>query len=155
MELTHEYLQHLLHYDPLTGLWTWINPLSTKYRRGDSAGSIDAKGYLCIKTGGKSYKSSRLAFLYMTGAWPKDEMDHINRIQSDDRWENLREANRSLNTLNRDFAHSEWRCIAMHFNKYKVTVGRTYLGLFDTFEEAQKVRDEALARFTLIAKEAS
>lgn len=42
----------------------------------------------------------RLAFLYMTGRFPKDEIDHINHIKDDNRWCNLRECTRSKNMMN-------------------------------------------------------
>lgn len=92
------------------------------------------------------YYSSRLAWLYMTGSWPKDQIDHINRIKDDDRWENLREANQSQNSYNRDWAEAngEWRGIRPNGNKFAVSIGGQYLGNFVTFEEAKEVRDKAL-----------
>jgi hypothetical protein len=36
----------------------------------------------------------------MTGEWPKEELDHINLVKGDDRWENLREAKHVENMRN-------------------------------------------------------
>ena len=50
---------------------------------------------------GKLYKVSRLAFLYVTGSWPENLVDHINGIRDDDRWCNLREATFQQNAQNK------------------------------------------------------
>ena len=36
----------------------------------------------------------------MTGAWPLDQLDHINRNRADNRWANLRPATASQNAVN-------------------------------------------------------
>ena len=45
--------------------------------------------------------SHRLAWFYMTGEWPKNHIDHVNGLEGDNRWCNLREATNSENMLNR------------------------------------------------------
>lgn len=145
--LTSDYLKHLLHYDPLTGIWTWINPLPhSKMRPGDIAGSIDSNGRRKLRIASGYFYSARLAHFYMTGQWPKDQMDHKNRIRDDDRWENLRQATQSQNSYNREWAEEggEWRGIRANCNKFVVSIGAQYLGSFDTFEEAKQIRDQAL-----------
>lgn len=37
----------------------------------------------------------------MTGDWPTQEVDHINRNKTDNRWYNLRDVPRSVNQKNR------------------------------------------------------
>lgn len=146
-EISADFLRHLLHYDPLTGVWTWMNPLPrSKYREGEKAGRINTDGRRQIGVAGKVYYSARLAHLYMTGEWPHAQMDHINRIRDDDRWENLRQATQSQNSYNREWAEAngEWRGITPHGNKFKVDIGAQYLGLYDTFDQAKDVRDQAL-----------
>jgi hypothetical protein len=82
----------------------------------------------------------------MTGEWPKDQIDHINRIKDDDRWENLREATQSQNSFNREWAEAngELRGIRPHGHQFAVSIGNQYLGLHETLEEAKAVRDKAL-----------
>jgi len=146
-ELTADYLRHVLHYDPLTGAWTWMNPVKrSKMHRGDVAGRIDCNGRRQIRIASGFFYSARLAHLYMTGEWPKDQMDHINRIRDDDRWENLRQATQSQNSYNREWAEAggEWRGIRANGNKFVVCIGGQYLGNFPTFEGAKAVRDKAL-----------
>lgn len=149
-DLTADRVRHLLHYDPLTGAWTWINPLPrSKMRCGDPAGRITSHGRRQIRIASGFYYSARLAWLYMTGEWPKDQIDHINRLVGDDRWENLREANQSQNSFNRTWAESSgaWRGIACCGKKFAVNIGGKYLGLYETFEEAVAVRDQGLKEF--------
>jgi hypothetical protein len=49
---------------------------------------------------GKQQRVHRLIWLYMTGEWPKDQIDHINNVKHDNRWKNLREADNQLNHYN-------------------------------------------------------
>ncbi len=98
-------LRERLQYDPNTGRRVWLKT-PRKGFEGKPAGSIDAKGYWVIKIDGKSYKASRLAYLYMTGDWPEDEMDHIDRTPWNDWWTNLRPATRVENLLNRVMPNS-------------------------------------------------
>lgn len=97
--ITQARLKELLHYDPLTGIFTW------KIQRGpccigDIAGSKHNQGYLTARLDGAAYLLHRLAFLYMTGSFPADDVDHKNGLRHDNRWENLRSLTRSENNQN-------------------------------------------------------
>lgn len=146
--LTSDYLRHLLHYDPLTGVWTWINPnpRARNIRSGDRAGTVRFDGRWQISIAGKIYLSARLAWLYMTSEWPSEEIDHKNRIKGDDRWENLREASHSENQYNRAWCerNGDLRGICKEGNQYRVMIGNEYLGYYKTIEEAMVARDKAL-----------
>lgn len=144
--LTAEFLRHLLHYDPLTGDWTWINPTSRSIRCGDRAGTTRRDGRRQISVGGSLYLASRLAWLYMTGTWPQNEIDHENRIKGDDRWENLRDATHSENMFNREWCErsGDLRGICKDGNQFRVIIGNVYLGYYKTIEAAVTARDEAL-----------
>jgi hypothetical protein len=147
MELNQETLMHLLNYDPVTGIWTWRNPLPrSKMKPGDIAGRITQDGRRQIRIASGFYYGARLAWLYMTGEWPKDQVDHINRKRDDDRWENLREANQSQNSYNRNWCEEsgEWRGIRYCGKQFAVSIGNKYLGLFRTFDEAKVARDNEL-----------
>lgn len=99
MELTQEILKALLSYDPLTGHFFW---LKAKGRRkfGMPAGCVDSNR-VYIGINGVVYLAHRLAWLYMTGAFPIDQIDHINCDSLDNKFANLREANKSENMQNR------------------------------------------------------
>lgn len=97
--ITQKRLKELLHYDPETGLFTW-----KVSRGGVKAGSITGcygcHGYLRISIDGKRYLSHRLAFLYIDGAFPPEQVDHINEVKDDNRWCNLRHATHGQNQKN-------------------------------------------------------
>ena len=90
MELTQSYLKSILHYDPETGIFTRIVKVANNVNIGDVAGGIDSCGYVRIRVKRQFYSLHRLAFFYMTGAFPSEHIDHINGIRHDNRWANLR-----------------------------------------------------------------
>ncbi len=141
-------LRERLQYDPNTGRWIWLRSSRAGWE-GRPAGSLDAKGYWCIKIDGKTYKSSRLAYLYMTGEWPEDEMDHIDRKTWNDCWSNLRPATRTENNLNRVMiGPSGHQGIRRHnYNdRWVVEWKRVYIGSYKSLEEAIEARDSFIAR---------
>jgi hypothetical protein len=148
MMLTLERLREVLEYDPDSGVWTWIACTGSggvggwKSKPGKIAGSRDNNGYIVIRIDRAIYKAHRLAWLYMTGEWPRATIDHINMVPADNRWTNLREATYSQNNANRG-ARSDCksgvkgvtrsangrRWVAHAFNKH--------IGTFDTIEQAR------------------
>lgn len=98
--LTADRLRALLDYDPETGVFRW-RVQRQKHKAGAVAGVVNRAGYRRIKTGGVNYSAHRLAFLWVTGAWPTDEVDHVNGTKDDNRWANLRAATHSQNQWNR------------------------------------------------------
>ena len=144
MNLTQLLLKTLLHYNPETGTWTWIKPLSRNIKPGFIAGSTADGRYWRIQIAGTGYQSGRLAWLYMTGNWPQDQIDHINRDSYDDRWINLREATCSQNNFNREFNSAGHQGVNKFGDKWKVRVGPyNYVGTYSTLAEAIIARDAA------------
>ena len=98
-------VRRFLDYDPGTGTMVWLN-VSPYHREknGMLAGGVvpnqSGKFYHTISLNGRKYKRSRLAFAWMTGAWPTHQIDHINGDSTDDRWANLREATATQNAWN-------------------------------------------------------
>jgi hypothetical protein len=86
-----------LTYDPADGSFKWRAHRSANARPGTSAGSVTRDGYLSIRLAGSRYQAHRLAWFYVYGKWPADQIDHINGIRDDNRIINLREATASLN----------------------------------------------------------
>lgn len=95
--LTQTELKSLVSYDTNTGFFTWINNNRPHVVAGDIAGCLHSSGYIHIGILGKIYKAHRLAFLYMTGAFPKDFVDHMNDVKNDNKWDNLRTCTKSQN----------------------------------------------------------
>jgi len=96
LDLTHERLLEVLHYDPETGIFTWLVDRAIAVRKGKIASKRS------IKIDGAYYRTGRLAFFYMMNKWPIPTVDHIDRNKQNHRWNNLREASRSLQVLNRN-----------------------------------------------------
>ena len=99
MNITQDKLKSLLNYDKNSGEFTWINS-RYKSKNGTVAGCINKFGYIQITVDGKTYKAHRLAWLYVTGKWPDEYIDHINQIRNDNRFINIRECNQSQNQMN-------------------------------------------------------
>ena len=98
-QLTVERLRELLSYDPATGKFLWRVGRQCM-RAGAVAGATEVQGYRVIKIDGKIYKAHRLAWLYVTGEWPPEEIDHKNTDPQDNVWSNLRLATHSQNQAN-------------------------------------------------------
>lgn len=154
--LTADRLRALLCYDPPTGIFTRRISTSSNARAGDIAGYVKKDGYLWITIGGHVYAAHRLAWLYMTGAWPCNEVDHRNLDKSDSRWLNLREATRTQNEQNKGLLasnksglkgacwnckHRQWRA-QIHIAKKQI-----FLGHFNTPEAAHAAYREAAVRY--------
>jgi hypothetical protein len=69
--------------------------------------------------------------MLMTGYWPTLSIDHVNRNQYDNRWENLREATPAQQCQNRSRTTSLPKGVRRTRNRYLAV-----LGTFDTAEEA-------------------
>lgn len=160
MKLTQELLKQLFHYDPETGLFTWLVSTNFRIQPGDIAGGevCDGAGkrYISLSICGKYYKAHRLAFLYMTGAMPKQFVDHINGDGTDNRWCNLREVDRTGNALNkRRYKSNRTGITGVSFHKgiglytAYIAVGgkRKHLGATADFFEACCLRKSAEHRF--------
>ena len=98
--ISSETLKQILHYNPKTGLFTRITRSARAVQIGDVAGSMTDRGYIEISVLNTRYRAHRLAFLYMSGAWPEGEVDHINGKRDDNRWVNLREGSLTKNRQN-------------------------------------------------------
>lgn len=146
--LTAARLRELLSYDPETGVFTRIKRTSRTVQVGDVAGCKHPQGYIVIKLEGRAHKAHRLAWLYMAGEWPADQIDHINRVRDDNRWVNLREASNADNQQNCsaykrracDLPPGVWTKGPSDRFHAKVNLNKKvhYLGTFDTPEEAHQ-----------------
>jgi hypothetical protein len=85
------FFQDHFSYDPKTGDFTNLKERQ-RVPAGSIAGVINDHGYVVIWFKSKKYLAHRLAWLFMTGAWPKEDVDHEDRVRSNNIWTNLREA---------------------------------------------------------------
>lgn len=109
--LTADRLRELVEYDSLTGTFSrrarelQATRLGRPYVRRRAArplpGHIRPDGYVEILVDGSIYLAHRLAWLYMTGVFPSEYIDHKNRGRADNTFSNLREATPTENQGNR------------------------------------------------------
>lgn len=101
--LTQKLLKEILYYHPGNGVFVWIKPC-TGVTVGNRAGAVHettgGKRYIRIKINGQSYRAHRLAFLYMIGEWPENDVDHEDGNGLHNWWDNLREADDAENCKN-------------------------------------------------------
>ena len=151
-KLTAEYLRSILNYDPETGIFTRKVRTSSRAKVGDVAGSPRGDGYLLIMVCSRKYLAHRLAWLYMYGEWPKDQIDHINRNRSDNRIANLREVTNKQNLQNAGkYSHNTSGHPGVYWHKqgpkWRAQITHNYkdihLGYFTTLEEALSARKAA------------
>src|SRR3954471_7787062 len=99
IDLSQSQLKDVLDYNPDTGIFTWKTREGDNYKSwnkkypGKRAGAkLTRIRYRTISINKTAYYEHRLAYLYMVGRWPDDVIDHINHIEDDNRWCNLRPA---------------------------------------------------------------
>lgn len=97
--LTQDRLKQLLHYDENTGVFTRLVSHRTD-RIGKEPGALNTKGYVQIRIDGKLYVAHRLAWLYITGEFPCDQLDHIDGDKTNNAFHNLREVTNKQNQEN-------------------------------------------------------
>lgn len=150
VELTAEYLRSIMDYDPESGLFTWKHRADKKPAwngkfAGEIAGGLMPAGYVQIGIDLKGYYAHRLAWLYVYGESPPQELDHIDRDRANNRVTNLRPATRAENRRNASIRSDNtsefkgvsfikptrrWDARIMHSRR------QICLGHFDTPEEA-------------------
>lgn len=152
-ELTAARLRELLDYDPGTGVFRHKHGK----RAGKIAGSIrPPKNYRYLIVDGHHYSAHRAAWLYVTGEWPADQIDHRDGLPDSNAFRNLRECTNAENCQNRakrsdnesgfvgvtwDRRNKRWR------SQIKLEGRNHFLGFFDdpalggaAYLEAKKTR---------------
>lgn len=142
--LTQERLKELLSYDPETGVFVWLVD-KARAKAGDIAGCLK-KGkdcYVHIGCCGKNYMAHRLAWLYMTGRWPKEQLDHKDLNKSNNRFDNLREATHGQNRQNTNKHKTNktgFKGVFCEEGRYQARIGvngkHIWLGSYDTARQA-------------------
>lgn len=148
-EITQEFLKSILHYNPENGVFTWRHCESVRMVvRGKIAGYFGCRNYWFIKIQGREIRAHRLAWLYVYGEMPKEYIDHINGIKTDNRILNLRDVDQTINVQNLKKAQKNSKSGFLGVrrqtksNKWIAEIGvnskRKYIGQFETPELAHE-----------------
>lgn len=143
-------LRERLSYNPETGEFIWRIDAG-KAKTGSRAGYLHTNGYRRLTVCRERFPEHRLAWLYMTGHWPKDQIDHINGHRSDNRFANLREVSNQENAKNvrarrnrSEFMGISWEPSSRQWRvRIKVCGKDKHLGYFRDKSEAIAARREA------------
>lgn len=159
--MTVERAREIFDYNPETGWLTWRKFKGMLVMPGQRAGSVDAHGYRVVnpKFEGKvtCNKEHRVIWLWMTGEWPKGQIDHINGVRDDNRWANLRVVTNLQNAQNRTKVVTKTGLIGVSLRKstgryeahIKVDGKKMHLGYFDTPEQARTIHLKAKSLYHL------
>ena len=138
----------VISYNEITGVLSRLK-IAPNAPVGPCGLSRNSSGYLQVRYNGIKYAQHRIIWKIMTGHWPRGQVDHINGVRTDNRWENLREVSGGENSKNRrnqvnnksgipgiSWCKRSDRWLA----RISVEGARVHLGYFDTLLQAATAR---------------
>lgn len=168
-ELTPLLLRKLLIYYPDTGDLVWRHRCSvvhtddrtrrafnTQFAGKPALTAKTAQGYKNGSIFGKRYLAHRVIWAMMNGAWPKDQIDHIDGDRANNRLENLRGVSHQENSRNAKLRidntsnHTgvSWEKSRRKWEAYiQVNMRKISLGRFDEFDDAVEARKKAEIKY--------
>lgn len=150
-------LRSLVEYEPATGVFIWKErpdarrEWNTRYA-GKVAG-FDWRvpnsnvAYRSIRIFDWPFLGHRLAWLYMTGEWPTQEVDHVDLDGLNNAWANLRAADKAQNGANRSASANNKLGVkgvrTTPGGRFSAALCGQYLGTFDTPDLANAAYETA------------
>jgi len=168
--MTQAELRVLLVYDQESGELLWRTTSSGRggHTAGRLAGHWTSSGYRRVTINKVRYLGHVLIWYMMNGEWLPDKIDHIDRNGGNNKWDNLRRANRSEQMVNARYRTSLMRGVSINKRISGVKGGRPYeayltiykrrqrLGSYHTVEQAHAAYREAIkAAYGAFAQEVS
>lgn len=154
-KMTQKYLKSIIEYNQETGQFLSIVNRG-KCKVGDNIGTIGKDGYLVARIKGKNYSLQKLAWLFVYGVYPKNEIDHKNQIKKDNRIDNLRDITHKENCKNYPlYKNNKSGIIGVYWasekNMWRARISvdgkRKSLGLFKEKADAIKARKDAEIKY--------
>ena len=137
-------LKSLLRYDQDSGEFFWLVSRGRFARPGKKAGCL-LRGYVSIIVNSRPYMAHRLAWLYVNGEWPSEDIDHRDGVRSNNRISNLRDVSRAVNMQNQKkqrkgkalfLGVSKGKAASTFRARITIDTETKYLGTFQSEEEA-------------------
>jgi hypothetical protein len=147
--LDQETVKKLFHYDAESGMLLWRNGNGRNVKPWQEAKAPNGHGYYSVKINNKNYHVHRIIWLYVYGCFPKEDIDHKNRIRNDNRLCNLRAVSRTDNCQNISLpSHNKsghlgvsWFATQKKWTVYiKVNKKNKWLGYYKNIEDAIAAR---------------
>lgn len=152
-------LRKLLKYDRKTGVFTWkargVPSFDSRFANtvaGFEHVSGRGRKSWAIKVNGRKYYAHILAWAYVKGVWPTDEIDHKDHNTFNNKFSNLREVTNAENKKNLpkrcdngSGTTGVYKCVSANRWVASIVVQRKkiYLGQFRKKSDAVRVRKEA------------
>ena len=152
-------VRELIDYNPHTGAFTRKVRTAQRHQVGDRADFIvksgQQAGYRRVSLMSKRFMAHRVAWLYVHGEWPAQDIDHINGDRGDNRIANLRDVSARVNRENirspRVDNTSGYLGVMSHQGRWRARVqvngSSVSLGCFDTPEEAHQAYLEGKRKY--------
>jgi hypothetical protein len=150
-KLTQKRLKEILRYYPGSGIFRW-RTTGIGRRKNKIAGCKRHDGYIRITIDGKRHYAHQLAFLYVHGYFPENDIDHIDGNPGNNKIKNLREVSHQCNIRNTGNPINNtsgvkgvsWHKPANKWMAYIVVNGKLkHLGYYKNFDDAAKARYKA------------
>lgn len=138
-------IKEYISYCSKTGSLFWIKSPANKIKPGEIV-NLNDRGYRSFKLKRKTYLGHRVAWFLHHGFWPKNQIDHINGVRSDNKIINLRESTHAENNINRS-CHRNGKLPGTTFfkkrNKWVAQIeikgiNKKYIGIFNSEKEAHE-----------------
>lgn len=163
-----ELMLRILEYDQESGFLYWRPRKETDFPNrktwsmwtgrydGKRVGSIDGNGYVSFKYNTRTYQAHRVIWTMVNGEIGNFEIDHKNRIRTDNRIENLRVATKLQNQRNRSLASNNNSGVSgVYFHSgigkwcasLRIDGKPTHLGTFEDITDAIFARKSAEEKY--------
>lgn len=163
-------IRDLLIFDPDTGKLFWRERSDQMFAAGrytarataltwnkrnagrEAFTAINDRGYLVGSIQARTLRAHRVAWCIASGAWPENDIDHINGITTDNRLENLRAVSHAENGRNQRMpSHNRsgrvgvfWHASSCRWRaSIKINGRERYIGAFEQFDRAVEARSLA------------
>jgi hypothetical protein len=141
-----QYMQKHFSYNYQDGNFYTVVPQANRNKIGDMVGRVQSNGYVRISIKRKFFQAHRLVWLWHNKIMPAIGIDHINNVKSDNRIQNLRLADQSLNARNVRKARSTSKTgtlgVVASGSKFAAVITHdgktTWLGSYETIADASE-----------------